>query len=110
MSPRVLQILLSLLDGPLHGYGIKQSVEERTDGALRLGSGALYDGIARLVEEGLVEEVPASSKEPASGGPPRRFYALTKIGRGALEEELRRMDAVVRFARERKLIGREPAS
>ena len=43
-----------------------------------------------------IEEVPAPSAEPSSGGPPRRFYALTRSGRGALLEELRRMDEVVR--------------
>lgn len=109
MTTRTLQILLALVDGPLHGYGIKQSVEERTEGAVRLGSGTLYEGIARLVDGELIEEVPAPPDEPASGGPPRRFYAMTPAGREALTEELHRMDAVVRFARHRRLLGGEPA-
>jgi len=112
MSPlttRTLQILLALVDGPLHGYGVKQSVEARTEGAVRLGSGTLYEGIARLVDGGYIEEVPAPPDEPASGGPPRRFYAMTPEGRQALAEEVRRMDAVVRFARTRDLLGEEPA-
>ena len=109
MTSRSLQMLLALVDGPLHGYGIRQIVEERTRGAVRLGSGTLYDGVGRLVEEGLIQEVPAPPDEPTSGGPPRRFYALTRVGRAALREELRRMDEVVRFARGRKLIGEEPA-
>jgi DNA-binding PadR family transcriptional regulator len=98
-------MLLALVDGALHGYGIKQSVEERTRGEVRLGSGTLYEGVARLLEEGLIREVPAPRDEPASGGPPRRFYALTPSGRAALREELLRMDDVVRFARGRKLLG-----
>lgn len=104
MTTRTLQILLALVDGPLHGYGIKQSVEERTDGAVRLGSGTLYEAVHRLVEQGQIEEVPAPADEPSSGGPPRRFYAITPVGREALGDELRRLDAVVRFARRRDLL------
>lgn len=108
MTTRTLQILLALAEGPLHGYGVKQSVEGRTNGEVRLGSGTLYEAVHRLVEQGWIEEVGAPAQEPASGGPPRRFYALTRAGREALGEELRRMDAVVRWARRRDLLGREP--
>lgn len=105
MTTRTLQILLALVDGPLHGYGIKQNVEERTDGAVRLGSGTLYEAVHRLVERKQIEEVPAPADEPSSGGPPRRFYALTPAGREALGDELRRLEAVVRFARGRDLLS-----
>ena len=108
MTTRTLQILLALAGGPLHGYGIKQSVEERTRGAVRLGSGTLYEAIHRLVARGHLEEVDPPVAEPPSGGPPRRFYALTEAGREALLEELRRMDDVVRFARRRDLLGEAP--
>jgi DNA-binding PadR family transcriptional regulator len=104
VTTRTLQILLALSDGPLHGYGIKQSVEDRTDGTVRLGSGTLYEAVHRLVEQGRIEEVPAPAGEASSGGPPRRFYALTPSGREALGAELRRMDEVVRYARMRDLL------
>lgn len=104
MTRRTLQILLALADGPLHGYGIKGAVEERTDGEVRLGSGTLYEAVHRLADEGLIEEVPPPAAEEPSGGPPRRFYALTAPGREALGEELRRMDALVRYARGRNLL------
>lgn len=104
MTTRTLQILLALADGPLHGYGIKQAVEERTDGEVRLGSGTLYEAVHRLVTAGEIEEVDPPAMEPSSGGPPRRFYALTSEGRRALVDELRRMEGVVRFARRRKLL------
>ena len=104
MTRRTFQILLALAEGPLHGYGIKREVEERTDGAVRLGSGTLYEAVHRLVEEGRIEEVDPPPDEGTSGGPPRRFYALTPAGREALGEELRRMDDVVRWARRRKLL------
>ena len=105
MTTRTFQILLALAEGPLHGYGIKQSVEERTEGEVRLGSGTLYEAVHRLLERGDVEEVDAPADEPPTGGPPRRYYALTGSGRRALAEELRRMEAVVRYARRRNLLG-----
>lgn len=104
MTTRTLQILLALVDGPLHGYGIKLNVEDRTDGDVRLGSGTLYEAVHRLVQQGHIEEVTAPEDEPSAGGPPRRFYALTDSGREALAQELQRMDQVVRYARDRDLI------
>lgn len=104
MTKRTFQILLALAEAPLHGYGIKRAVEERTRGEVRLGSGTLYEAVHRLEEEGRIEEVDAPPGEGSSGGPPRRFYALTPAGRGALAKELRRMDELVRYARERDLI------
>jgi len=105
MTTRTLQILLALLDGPLHGYGIKQAVEDRTEGRVRLGSGTLYEAVHRLVEEGRIEEVGAPAQERSSGGPPRRFYALTLAGREALADEIRRLDSLVSYAKGRNLLA-----
>lgn len=105
MTTRTLQILLALLEGPLHGYGIKQSVQERTGGRVRLGSGTLYEAVHRLVEAGHIEEVDTPPSEPASGGPPRRFYALTSKGRAVLAEEVRRLDSMVSYAKSRDLLS-----
>ncbi|MEJ2541045.1 MAG: PadR family transcriptional regulator [Gemmatimonadota bacterium] len=105
MTTRTLQILLALAEGPLHGYGIKQRVEERTGGEVRLGSGTLYEAVHRMLEGGVLEEVAPPAEEPSSGGPPRRYYALTEMGRTDLKEELRRMEAVVEYARGRDLLA-----
>ena len=105
MTTRTLQILLALADGPLHGYGIKQKVEERTHGEVRLGSGTLYEAVHRLLAAGDIAEVDAPPDEPVSGGPPRRWYVLTGQGREALSRELRRMEEVLRYARGRDLLG-----
>ncbi|HSM05236.1 MAG TPA: PadR family transcriptional regulator [Longimicrobiales bacterium] len=99
MTRRTFQILLALAEGPAHGYGIRGRVEARTDGAVRLGSGTLYEAVHRLVEQGDIHEVPPPPDEPTSGGPPRRFYDLTEQGRSALLAELRRMDEAVTLAR-----------
>jgi len=110
MTTRRLQILLALAEGPLHGYGIKQRVEERTGGEVRLGSGTLYEAVHRLLEQGSLEERDPPAAEPSSGGPPRRYYALTASGRRELADEIRRMEEVVRYARGRDLLGDAPAS
>ena len=103
MPDRTLQILLALLEGPAHGYGIKQRVEDRTDGRVRLGSGTLYEAVHRLVVAGHIEEVEVPDTEPSSGGPPRRFYDLTESGRRALAEEVRRQESLVSYARDHVL-------
>lgn len=94
-----MQILLALAEGPLHGYGIRQKVSERTNGEVSLVSGTLYEAIHRLLGSGTIEEVAAPADEAVSGGPPRRFYALTPAGREQLRAELRRMDDVIRYAK-----------
>lgn len=104
MTRRTLQILLALADGPLHGYGINQAVEERSGGSVRLGSGTLYEAIQRLEGDAWIEEVAAPGAADESGGPPRRYYALTAVGRSALADELRGLDEIVRWARSRSLL------
>jgi DNA-binding PadR family transcriptional regulator len=90
------QLLLALLDGPRHGYGIMQDVEEITGGEVRLGPGTLYTGIKRLLQAGLIEEC-----EPDADR--RRCYRLTRQGRRHAAEEAQRMAALVRIARKRGL-------
>ena len=100
LSQPVLHILLALADGALHGYAIKQAVEERTGGAIRLGPGTLYEAIQRLQDGGLIEENSARGDDPANGQEAqRRYYALTARGWEVLKDELRRLDAVVQHAR-----------
>jgi PadR family transcriptional regulator PadR len=104
VTKRTLQILLALGDGPLHGYGIKQDIADRTNGQVNLGSGTLYEAIQRLEGWGWIEEVPTPAEEPPSGGPQRRFFALTAAGKEVLGEELRRLDEIVQYARGRDLL------
>lgn len=105
MTIRTFQILLALAEGPLHGYGIRQRVAERTDDQVRLGSGTLYEAVHRLLGDGLIEEVTPPTDQSPAGGPPRRYYALTRAGRVELVDELRRMESAVAYARELALLG-----
>ena len=103
LSPVVFQILLALASEDLHGYGIKLEVEKRTDGAMSLGSGTLYEAIQRLETAGLIAES-ASPADAPTGARKRRYYRLEQPGREALESELAQMDKIVRFARRKKLM------
>jgi DNA-binding PadR family transcriptional regulator len=79
-------ILTALAAGPAHGYGILQSVDEMSDGRVRLRAGTLYGALARLDGEGFVE----LDREESEGGPPRRYYKLTPSGRRLLQAEAER--------------------
>ncbi len=101
LSTPVLHIMLVLADGPRHGYAIKQEVHDRTDGAVRLGPGTLYEAIQRLEDGGFIEEAPARRlAEPVNGQQAqRRYYQLTERGWTALRQEIRALGQVVDVAR-----------
>jgi DNA-binding PadR family transcriptional regulator len=98
MSDPVLHILLALSDRPRHGYAILQEIEERTDGAVVLGTGTLYTALKRLRAEGLIREM----RDPADGsGRKRRTYGLTDRGRTVLAEQTARLQALFEHARQK---------
>jgi DNA-binding PadR family transcriptional regulator len=101
LSLPVLHILLALADGARHGYAIKQEVERRTSGAIRLGPGTLYEAIQRLEDGGLIEESAAPrDAEPANGQEAqRRYYQLTDRGWVTLRDELQQLGTLVDAAR-----------
>lgn len=96
------QILLSLAEGELHGYGIMRQVEEQTSGRMRLGPGTLYSSIQTLLEEGLIEEVDRSA-DAASDRERRRYYRLSSSGRKLARAEADRLADLLRVARARKI-------
>jgi DNA-binding PadR family transcriptional regulator len=90
-------VLLALHDGPRHGYGLMQDVEELSAGQLQIGPGTLYTAIKRLRASGLISETDADADR-------RRCYKLTRKGKTAVEDEVRRMNDLVRLARKRGLL------
>ena len=99
LSLPVVYILLALSEGDLHGYAIKQAVERRTDGAIRLGPGTLYEAIQRLEDGGLIAGAEAA-REPRDGQQAqRRYYTLTDRGWSALRDEVRQLGRLVDDAR-----------
>lgn len=100
------QILLSLADGDLHGYGIMRQVEEQTNGRMRLGPGTLYSSIQGMLEEGLIEETDGNP-EPDAGRDRRRYYRLTLSGRKLARAEAERLADLLRVARAKKMFKGE---
>ncbi len=76
-----LLILVSLSDGPKHGYAIMADVETGT--GRPLGPGTLYAALARLEERGLIEALAPVDR--------RRPYRLTGLGETALRDQLREL-------------------
>lgn len=65
-----LQILLTLAEHDLHGYGIKLDIAERTAGRMSLGSGTLYEAIQRLEQRGFI--APTRPPDGEESDPRRR--------------------------------------
>jgi DNA-binding PadR family transcriptional regulator len=101
------QILLSLADEDLHGYGIMRQVAEQTGDRMRLGPGTLYGSIQSLLEEKLIEEVetPEDAKLGAKPGQERRrYYRLTGEGRKLAASEAERLADLLRVARAKNIL------
>src|SRR5580693_2774623 len=90
LSAATLHVLLALAGADRHGYGIMQEVARQSEGKYKLGPGTLYDNLQKLMNQGLVDEVPRPSE------PRRRYYQLTSAGRGVLSAEVLRLEDVVR--------------
>jgi DNA-binding PadR family transcriptional regulator len=76
-----LLILVSLSDGPKHGYAIMTDVEAGT--GRPMGPGTLYAALARLEERGLIEALAPVDR--------RRPYRLTGLGATVLADQLREL-------------------
>jgi PadR family transcriptional regulator PadR len=76
-------ILKTLQRGPMHGYGISEYIEERSEDVLRVEEGALYPALHRLELRGLL-----SSEWGVSDNRRRaKFYRLTATGRKQLQKD-----------------------
>lgn len=98
LTPAAFHILLALVGGDHHGYGIMQEVNGYTEGKVRLGPGTLYRSIKQMLGQGLIvewDERPDSALDDQR----RRYYRLTDFGRRVLIAETERLEHVVRVAR-----------
>ncbi len=76
-------LILAILDRePSHGYRIRQTIHDLSNGVLHFTEGTLYPTLGKMREEGLIEEVP-----PVDGPSNRRYYQLTDEGRQLLVDE-----------------------
>jgi DNA-binding PadR family transcriptional regulator len=104
LSPNTYHVLLALGDEVMHGYAIIESYEMLTGGRETLLPGSLYATLARMAEMHFVEE--AAAPTSVSGGPERRYYRMTAVGRAAARAESLRRLRLLEAARVRGLAPR----
>ncbi|MGD8330211.1 MAG: helix-turn-helix transcriptional regulator [Acidobacteriota bacterium] len=103
LRPDVFTILLVLLDGDCHGYGMIKAAEERQGRKGQLQPGALYRLLKQMLEEDMIGEVPAD-QAPADGDERRRYYRITDFGRAVAAAEARRMAELVEISARHQLL------
>lgn len=91
MTETAFYILLCLKQ-PNHGYGIVQTVEKLTDGAIRLAPGTMYGSLSKMEKDGLIRFVREEEK--------RKIYQITDLGLEVLQMELKRIERLYRVAKE----------
>ena len=91
MTETAFYILLCLKQ-PNHGYGIVQTVEKLTDGAIRLAPGTMYGSLSKMEKDGLIRFVREEEK--------RKIYQITDLGFEVLQLELNRIERLYRVAKE----------
>src|SRR6266702_947040 len=88
-------VLISLADGPKHGYALIQDV--RQFAGVELGPGTLYGALDRLERLGLIEPLPADDR--------RHPYRITAPGAAALRVHLDSLERVSAAGRLRLRLG-----
>lgn len=86
-----LLILISVADGPKHGYAMTEDIAAVA--GVRFGPGTLYGAITRLESRGLIKRLDSQDR--------RNPYQLTALGERALRARLASLEAIARVARRR---------
>lgn len=88
-------ILLALLE-PAHGYSIMQTVEEMSEGDVRIAAGTMYGAIENLLKLQWIAALPSTDKR-------RKIYQLTAAGREIITLETERIRKLAQLANSRHL-------
>ena len=90
-SEPALLILISLAEGPKHGYAMTTDIESLT--GAKLGPGTLYGALSRLEARGLVHALRAEDR--------RRPYRITADGARVLRARLADLAILTRVGQRR---------
>jgi PadR family transcriptional regulator, regulatory protein PadR len=91
-------LILRSLDrnGPMHGYGIAQHIQQMSESVLQVEEGSLYPALQRMLIKGWVKAEWGLSENNRRA----RYYKLTPAGQRQLTAEVqeftRVMDAITR--------------
>jgi DNA-binding PadR family transcriptional regulator len=89
-EPAVM-ILISLAEGPKHGYAMTDDIEQVA--GVRFGPGTLYGAITRLEGRGLIQRIQSDDR--------RNPYKLTGLGERALRARLASLQSIARIGQRR---------
>jgi len=78
-----LLILKTLAQGPHHGWGVSQRIQQMSREVLQVNQGSLYPALHRLEHRGWI----ASEWGTSENNRKAKFYRLTKRGQAQLEME-----------------------
>ena len=90
-SEPALHILISLADGPKHGYAMTEDIAMLA--GKRPGPGTLYGALTRLEQIGLIERLESEDR--------RNPYRLTARGSRVLKARLAALEALARAGHKR---------
>ena len=93
--------ILLCLRQPNHGYGVVQSVEQLTNGELRLAPGTMYGSLSKMEKDGVIRFIREEEK--------RKIYQVTDLGNQLLQLELQRIQKLYYIAKEVMQDGNEEA-
>jgi len=78
-----MMILKTLARGPMHGYGIAQSIQQTSEEVLRVEEGSLYPALHRLELDGIL----AAEWGLSENNRRAKYYRITPEGRKRLVAE-----------------------
>ena len=90
MTETAFYILLCLRE-PNHGYGIVQTVEKLTDGAIKLAPGTMYGSLSKMEKDGVIRFIREEDK--------RKIYKITSLGEEVLALEIKRIELLYKIAK-----------
>ena len=90
MTETAFYILLCLRE-PNHGYGIVQTVEKLTDGAIKLAPGTMYGSLSKMEKDGVIRFIREEDK--------RKIYKITDLGEEVLALEIKRIERLYNIAK-----------
>lgn len=84
--------ILFCLQKSNHGYGIVQTVEKLTNGAIKLAPGTMYGSLSKMEKDGLIHFQREEEK--------RKIYEITDLGLEVLQIELKRIERLYKISQE----------
>jgi DNA-binding PadR family transcriptional regulator len=91
MTETAFYILLCLRQ-PNHGYGVVQTVDTMTSGAIRLAPGTMYGSLSKMEKDGVIRFIREEEK--------RKIYQISGLGEELLQIELQRIQRLYKIAQE----------